>query len=30
MGPLLTFADAVATHARLTPHKLAVRDSRRA
>lgn len=29
MGQLLTFADAVATHARLTPHKLAVRDSRR-
>ena len=29
MGPLLTIADAVATHARLTPHKLAVRDSRR-
>ena len=27
MGPLLTIADAVATHARLTPHKLAVRDS---
>lgn len=30
MGPLLTFADAVAKHARLTPQKLAVRDSRRA
>ena len=29
MGQLLTIADAVATHARLTPHKLAVRDSRR-
>lgn len=29
MGPLLTIADAVATHARLTPHKLAVRDSSR-
>lgn len=29
MGPLLTIADAVATHARLTPHKLAVRDSLR-
>jgi len=29
MGQLLTFAEAVATHARLTPHKLAVRDSRR-
>ena len=29
MGPLLTIADAVATHARLTPHKLAVRDSHR-
>ncbi|MDO8903572.1 class I adenylate-forming enzyme family protein [Hydrogenophaga sp.] len=29
MSHLLTIADAVATHARLTPHKLAVRDSRR-
>ena len=29
MGQLLTIADAVATHARLTPHKLAVRDSHR-
>ena len=29
MGPLLTIAEAVATHARLTPHKLAVRDSHR-
>ncbi len=29
MGQLLTIADAVATHARLTPAKLAVRDSRR-
>ncbi len=29
MTPLLTLADAVATHARLMPHKLAVRDSRR-
>ncbi len=29
MTPLLTFADAVATHARLRPDKLAVRDSRR-
>jgi len=29
MNHLLTLADAVATHARLTPHKLAVRDSRR-
>ncbi|MEY3782344.1 MAG: hypothetical protein RIS97_522 [Pseudomonadota bacterium] len=29
MIPLLTLADAVATHARLQPNKLAVRDSRR-
>jgi acyl-CoA synthetase (AMP-forming)/AMP-acid ligase II len=29
MNHLLTLADAVATHARLTPAKLAVRDSRR-
>jgi len=29
MNHLLTMADAVATHARLTPDKLAVRDSRR-
>jgi acyl-CoA synthetase (AMP-forming)/AMP-acid ligase II len=29
MNHLLTLADAVATHARLTPNKLAVRDSRR-
>jgi fatty-acyl-CoA synthase len=29
MNHLLTLADAVATHARLTPTKLAVRDSRR-
>ncbi len=29
MNHLLTLADAVATHARLTPHKLAVRDSSR-
>lgn len=29
MTPLLTLADAVATHARLRPDKLAVRDSRR-
>ncbi len=29
MNQLLTLADAVAAHARLTPHKLAVRDSRR-
>lgn len=29
MTALLTFADAVATHARLRPHKLAVRDSKR-
>jgi acyl-CoA synthetase (AMP-forming)/AMP-acid ligase II len=29
MNHLLTLADAVATHARLTPGKLAVRDSRR-
>ena len=29
MNHLLTLADAVATHARLTPDKLAVRDSRR-
>lgn len=29
MGHLLTIADAVATHARLTPRKLAVRDSAR-
>ncbi|WP_291211792.1 class I adenylate-forming enzyme family protein [Hydrogenophaga sp.] len=29
MSHLLTMADAVATHARLTPDKLAVRDSRR-
>jgi fatty-acyl-CoA synthase len=29
MNHLLTIADAVATHARLTPAKLAVRDSRR-
>jgi fatty-acyl-CoA synthase len=29
MVPLLTLADAVATHARLRPDKLAVRDSRR-
>ena len=29
MTALLTLADAVATHARLTPDKLAVRDSRR-
>ena len=29
MNRLLTLADAVATHARLTPAKLAVRDSRR-
>jgi len=29
MNDPLTLADAVATHARLTPHKLAVRDSRR-
>ena len=29
MNHLQTLADAVATHARLTPHKLAVRDSRR-
>ena len=29
MTSLLTFADAVATHARLSPGKLAVRDSRR-
>ena len=29
MNHLLTLADAVATHARLTPHKLALRDSRR-
>ncbi|MEN9420511.1 MAG: hypothetical protein RI988_4132 [Pseudomonadota bacterium] len=30
MNHLLTVADAVASHARLTPHKTAVRDSRRA
>lgn len=30
MNKLLTLADAVATHARLTPNKLGVRDSRRA
>ncbi|MGY0195745.1 class I adenylate-forming enzyme family protein [Leptothrix sp. BB-4] len=30
MNHLLTVADAVATHARLHPHKLGVRDSRRA
>ena len=29
MNHLLTLADAVATHARLTPHKLALRDTRR-
>jgi acyl-CoA synthetase (AMP-forming)/AMP-acid ligase II len=29
MNHLLTVADAVATHARLSPHKLGVRDSRR-
>ncbi|WP_137893003.1 AMP-binding protein [Ramlibacter sp. 2FC] len=29
MNHLLTVADAVATHARLTPHKLGARDSRR-
>ena len=29
MNHLMTLADAVATHARLTPAKLAVRDSRR-
>lgn len=29
MAHLLTIADAVATHARLTPHKLALRDSHR-
>lgn len=29
MNKLLTVADAVATHARLTPHKLGARDSRR-
>lgn len=29
MNNLLTVADAVATHARLTPHKLGARDSRR-
>ncbi len=29
MGYLLTLADAVATHARLSPHKEATRDSRR-
>ncbi|MEY4751026.1 MAG: hypothetical protein RIQ60_3240 [Pseudomonadota bacterium] len=29
MNHLLTLADVVATHARLQPHKLAVRDSRR-
>ena len=29
MSHLLTMADAVATHARLTPAKLAVRDARR-
>jgi fatty-acyl-CoA synthase len=29
MNHLLTLADAVATHARLTPHKLALRDSHR-
>jgi len=29
MTRMLTLADAVATHARLNPHKLAVRDSRR-
>jgi acyl-CoA synthetase (AMP-forming)/AMP-acid ligase II len=29
MNRLNTLSDAVATHARLTPHKLAVRDSRR-
>ena len=28
-APLLTLADAVATHARLSPQKIAVRDSRR-
>ena len=30
MNHLLTVADAVATHARLQPHKIGVRDSRRA
>ncbi|MDE2371531.1 MAG: AMP-binding protein [Burkholderiales bacterium] len=30
MNHLLTVADAVATHARLTPHKLGARDTRRA
>ena len=30
MNHLLTFADAVAAHARLTPHKLGARDSKRA
>ncbi|MGH8758636.1 MAG: class I adenylate-forming enzyme family protein [Burkholderiales bacterium] len=30
MNHLLTVADAVATHARLTPHKLGARDSQRA
>lgn len=29
MNQLLTLSDAVSAHARLTPHKLAVRDSRR-
>ena len=29
MNHLLTLADAVAAHARMTPHKPAVRDSRR-
>ena len=30
MNHLLTVADAVATHARLQPHKIGARDSRRA
>jgi fatty-acyl-CoA synthase len=30
MSPLLTLAECVATHARVQPHKVAVRDSRRA
>ena len=29
MSHLLTISDAIATHARLTPHKLGARDSRR-